>query len=250
MEESKKALFREINEKHPKSPMVVLVIIGVIVVIGVVGVDIYFSLFEVIVGLLALAVIASQIAYAYRYYRLIACHDGFRQPFRLIVASTVLLPVMMFVAFGCFRWSWPTELLWGFLLSAVLDCFAVSGYWKAMEAFSRGISDELADAWLAHGRKIRRFAGILLISLVVICVLGFMILTSGISHYANNHTSGWAAFGLIYFILRFALLLGSALGLAVLIFFVKANHADNDMIERTLAELNRGEVESWKLLNP
>ena len=250
MEESKKALFREIHEKHPKSSVVVLVIIGVLVVLGVAGVDIYFSLLEVIVGLLALAVIASQIAYAYRYYRLIACHDGFRQPFRLMVASTALLPVMMFFAFGCFRWSWPTELLWGFLLSVVLDCFAVSGYWKAMEAFSRGISDELADAWLAHGRKIRRFAGILLISLVVIYVLGTAIFTIGISHYARTATSGWAAFGLIYYILRFAMLLGSALGLAVLVFFVKANHADNDMIERTLAELNRGEVESWKLLNP
>ena len=43
---------------------------------------------------------------------------------------------------------------------------------------------------------------------------------------------------------------GGVLAVILFVFCTKVNRADKEMVDRTIAEMNRGEMEECKLLNP
>jgi len=118
-----------------------------------------------------------------------------------------------------------------------------------MESFSRGLSEELGDAWVEHRRKMRRlvatwfFVGIG--AYAILSVVFFFVLAGFLSD-----ASGLAVLGAFVEMFYFAVFFGGVLAVILLIFCAKVNRADKEMVDRTIAEMNRGEMEECKLLNP
>lgn len=249
MDESKKELFKRVYSRQPLTMKFVMVLLAGFAVLVFSGVEQAIEWSDVTVWVFVFVLLATHIAYAVRFGRLIPCHEDFRSPFRLLLTGTVLWAVGALVLYGCIHWDFRGELLYVFFVVVAVDIIAVHKHWVALESFSRGLSEELGDAWVEHRRKMRRlvatwfFVGIG--AYAILSAVFFFVLAGFLSD-----ASGLAVLGAFVEMFYFAVFFGGVLAVILLIFCAKVNRADKEMVDRTIAEMNRGEMEECKLLNP
>ena len=220
--EAKKALFRDIYTERSPVNWIGLAVLAVFVLLFCLAIrEILDSLEASVLGT-AVLVGVYQIVYMRRFHRMTGCHRSFR------------IPLILF-AVACF-----------FLVAGTLAGIAV--YWRAMETFWRGISERIADDWRMHRRKMRRYVMLWILAIMIFFVMG-MLSFGKTTERIGKDASPWAGMGLFMFILHFMVWMGVGAAMITVIFFLLANRSEKDLVERTLAELNRDDVNNWKLLN-
>ncbi len=245
---AKKALFRDIYTERSPVNWIGFAVLAVFVLLFCLAIrEILDSLEASVLGTTVLVGVY-QIVYMRRFHRMTGCHRSFRIPLILFAVACFFLVAGTLAVIGMIRWKWPGGLAFVFLPAAIADVAGIAVYWRAMETFWRGISERIADDWRMHRRKMRRYVMLWILAIMIFFVMG-MLSFGKTTERIGKDASPWAGMGLFMFILHFMVWMGVGAAMITVIFFLLANRSEKDLVERTLAELNRDDVNNWKLLN-